>query len=151
MRLDKFLCDMQLGTRSQVKDLIKKVRYLSMTRLSENQIFADAARDHIACMGKSIVYQSLYYYMLHKPAGVVTATRDNHESTVMSLLPDASGKHLAPVGRLDKDTEGAFADHKRRRTCPQSAVPPAGMWQKHIMWNAQERFRQMPSPCWKMA
>ncbi len=107
-------------------------------------------RDHIACMGKSIVYQSLYYYMLHKPAGVVTATRDNHESTVMSLLPDASGKHLAPVGRLDKDTEGLLLITNDGELA-HNLLSPAGMWQKHIMWNAQERFRQMPSPCWKMA
>ena len=57
-------------------------------------------------MGKELIYQSLYYYMLYKPAGVVTATRDDHEPTVMALLPDASGKDLFPVGRLDKDTEG---------------------------------------------
>lgn len=107
MRLDKFLCDMQLGTRSQVKDLIKKGQVsVNDTLVRKPDFQVDAARDHIVCMGKSIVYQSLYYYMLHKPAGVVTATRDNYEPTVMSLLPDASGKHLAPVGRLDKDTEG---------------------------------------------
>ena len=151
MRLDKFLCDMQLGTRSQVKDLIKKGQVsVNDTLVRKPDFQADAARDHIACMGKSIVYQSLYYYMLHKPAGVVTATRDNHESTVMSLLPDASGKHLAPVGRLDKDTEGLLLITNDGELA-HNLLSPAGMCKKHIMWNAQERFRQMPSPCWKMA
>ena len=47
-----------------------------------------------------------FYYMLHKPAGVVTAVRDHHDQTVLDLLVDAPGKDLSPVGRLDKDTEG---------------------------------------------
>jgi 16S rRNA pseudouridine516 synthase len=57
-------------------------------------------------MGTRLSYQSFYYYMLYKPSGVVTATKDNHDKTVMDLLSDVSGKDLFPVGRLDKDTEG---------------------------------------------
>lgn len=107
MRLDKFLSDMQIGTRSTVKDLIKKGQVSVNDTLVRNPGFqVDTKQDLVTCMGNPITYQRLYYYMLHKPAGVVTATRDHHESTVMALLPDASGKHLAPVGRLDKDTEG---------------------------------------------
>ena len=47
-----------------------------------------------------------HYYMLNKPQGVVSATMDNHDKTVLDLLKDAPGKDLFPVGRLDKDTEG---------------------------------------------
>jgi 16S rRNA pseudouridine516 synthase len=57
-------------------------------------------------MGKSVKYQRYFYYMLHKPAGVVTATYDKNDKTVMDLLVGADGKDLSPVGRLDKDTEG---------------------------------------------
>jgi 16S rRNA pseudouridine516 synthase len=107
MRLDKFLCDMQLGTRSQVKDLIRKGNITvngNVVKTADLKI--DENIDDVAYMGKTLKYQSFYYYMLHKPAGVVTATRDNHDKTVMDLLVGADGKDLSPVGRLDKDTEG---------------------------------------------
>lgn len=107
MRLDKFLCDMQLGTRSQVKDLIKKGNISVGGNIVKTADFKiDENSDEVSYMGQVLKYQSFYYYMLHKPAGVVTATRDNHDKTVMDLLEGASGKDLAPVGRLDKDTEG---------------------------------------------
>lgn len=107
MRLDKFLCDMQIGTRSQARELIKKGLVSVNGALVKNPDFKlDEKKDTVTYMGQSLIYQNLYYYMLHKPAGVVTATKDNHEPTVMSLLSDACGKDLFPVGRLDKDTEG---------------------------------------------
>ena len=106
MRLDKFLCDLQLGTRSHVKDAIKK-GLVSVNgvpvRLPEWKL--DERRDTVIYMGKSLTYLQFHYYMLHKPAGIVTATRDQHETTVMDLLPAGCGKNLSPVGRLDKDTE----------------------------------------------
>jgi 16S rRNA pseudouridine516 synthase len=107
MRLDKFLCDMQLGTRSQVKDIIKKGNITvngEIVKTADFKINENA--DDILYMGKSVKYQRYFYYMLHKPAGVVTATYDNHDKTVMDLLVGADGKDLSPVGRLDKDTEG---------------------------------------------
>lgn len=107
MRLDKFLCDMQLGTRSQVKEAIKK------GLVSVNGVSAkspdwklDERQDTVTYMGETLIYRQFSYYMLHKPAGVVTATQDRRELTVMDLLHDARGKDLSPVGRLDKDTEG---------------------------------------------
>lgn len=107
MRLDKFLCDMQLGTRSQVKEYIKKGTIsVNGDVIKKPDFKLDEKKDQIAYMGKTLTYQSLYYYMLHKPMGVVTATKDNHDRTVMDLLADACGKDLFPVGRLDKDTEG---------------------------------------------
>ena len=106
-RLDKFLCDMQLGTRSQIKEAVKKglVSVNGMPVRSPDHKL-DEKRDTVVYMGQVLAYQNLYYYMLHKPAGVVTATKDNREPTVMGLLSDAVGKDLFPVGRLDKDTEG---------------------------------------------
>lgn len=107
MRLDKFLCDVQLGTRSQVKDCIKKGNVSVNGCIIKNPDYKlDENADSVFYMGKRVTYQSLYYYMLHKPMNVVTATKDSHDTTVMDLLPDARGKNLFPVGRLDKDTEG---------------------------------------------
>lgn len=107
MRLDKFLCDMQIGTRSQVKDCIKKGNVSVNGVIIKNPDYKlDENTDNVSYMGKNVTYQSLYYYMLHKPMNVVTATKDSDNKTVMDLLPDACGKNLFPVGRLDKDTEG---------------------------------------------
>lgn len=107
MRLDKFLCDMQLGTRSQVKEAVRKgLVSVNGMPVKSPDYKLDERKDTVSYAGKELVYQNLYYYMLYKPAGVVTATRDNRETTVMDLLSDACGKELAPVGRLDKDTEG---------------------------------------------
>lgn len=107
MRLDKYLCDMQLGTRSQIREAVKKGLVTVNGGLVKTPDFKlDEKKDTVTYMGEAVAYQTLYYYMLHKPAGYVTATRDGREPTVMELLPHASGKALSPVGRLDKDTEG---------------------------------------------
>ena len=107
MRLDKFLVQVELGSRSQVKDYIKKGRIAVNSAIVNRPEFQiDEMQDSITCDGRSLQYSQYYYYMLHKPAGVITATKDAHEPTVMSLLTTATGKNLSPVGRLDKDTEG---------------------------------------------
>lgn len=107
IRLDKFLCDAGAGTRSEVKAMIKKGRVTvdgaavrnADLRIEEGQSKVCLDRKAIDCTG-------MVYYILHKPAGVVTATKDAKEKTVMDLMADAPGKDLFPVGRLDKDTEG---------------------------------------------
>lgn len=107
MRLDKFLCDMQLGSRSQVKESVKKgLVSVNGSIIKSPDFKVDEKKDIISYRDKIIAYKILYYYMLHKPAGVVTATKDKQEPTVMNLLSAACGKDLFPVGRLDKDTEG---------------------------------------------
>lgn len=107
IRLDKFLCNMEAGTRSQVKDMIKKGQVTvngTVCKTSDYKIQEDV--DKVCLLGKEISYQTFYYYMLNKPQGVVSATIDNLDKTVLDLLKDAPGKDLFPVGRLDKDTEG---------------------------------------------
>ncbi len=107
MRLDKFLCDMQLGTRSQIRESVRKgLVSVNGVPVKSPDHKVDEKRDSVTYMGEALTYQCFYYYMLHKPAGVVTATRDRREPTVMGLMSDARGKDLFPVGRLDKDTEG---------------------------------------------
>ena len=107
IRLDKYLCEMEAGTRSEVKAFIKKGRVTvngETAKAPEQKV--DETRDTVTLDGHSFSYQKYFYYMLHKPAGVVTAVRDHHDQTVLDLLVDAPGKDLSPVGRLDKDTEG---------------------------------------------
>ncbi|MCD2491989.1 rRNA pseudouridine synthase [Lacrimispora sp. NSJ-141] len=108
MRLDKFLADSGLGTRSQVKLLIKKgLISINGETGGKPEQKIDAEQDRIFCQDKPVSSVcSFYYYMLNKPAGYVSATDDNTAPTVLSLLKDAPGKNLFPAGRLDKDTTG---------------------------------------------
>lgn len=107
IRLDKFLCEMEMGTRSQVKEMIKKGQVSVNNEVIKKADYKfDENSAKVCVKEKEISYQKFYYYMLNKPAGVVSATTDNHDKTVLDLLKDAPGKDLFPVGRLDKDTEG---------------------------------------------
>lgn len=107
VRLDKFLCDMELGTRSEVKIYLKKGFVTVDGVIQKSPDFKINPDTHeISFQGKVLNYQEFYYYMLHKPAGVITATEDNMHETVMSLFGENARKDLFPVGRLDKDTEG---------------------------------------------
>lgn len=105
-RIDKYLADAGIGTRSIVKKELKK-GYVTVNgeviRKPEHKV--DPATDVIAYLGEEIHMEEYEYYILHKPAGYVSATRDNTAPTVLSLLT-STRKDLSPVGRLDKDTEG---------------------------------------------
>ena len=98
MRLDKFLCDCTSGTRSKLKKDIKagQVTVNGNTVLKPEQ-HIDEKADEIFYKGQRCVY---------KPSGVVSATEDAHERTVIDLMGDERRDDLFPVGRLDKDTEG---------------------------------------------
>ncbi len=107
IRLDKYLADMGTGTRQEVKKYIRKglVRVNQETvRTPEMKICEE--KDEVFLEGQRIAYASCEYYMLNKPAGVVSATEDKRETTVIDLIRDKKRKDLFPVGRLDKDTEG---------------------------------------------
>lgn len=107
MRLDKFLCDTAGLTRTEAKNAVKKgqiavngqVQKAADFKVKENE-------DTVTFQGNPLSYAVFHYYMLHKPAGVITATEDKKESTVMDILKEEKIKNLFPVGRLDKDTEG---------------------------------------------
>lgn len=107
MRLDKYLADLQLGTRSQLRTYIRKGRVTVNGRpVTQPEYQVDEGKDTVVYAGETLTYRKYRYYMLHKPAGVVTASRDRHDKTVLDLLPAALRRDLFPVGRLDKDTEG---------------------------------------------
>lgn len=108
MRLDKFLAEVGLGSRKEVKQLIKKGQISVNQKIEKSdkkQI--DPEKDQVDYQGEILHYQEFYYYLLHKPAGVVSATEDKHDQTVMDLFsPSDYRSDLFPVGRLDKNTEG---------------------------------------------
>lgn len=107
MRLDRFLCEMNMGSRSQVKEFIRKGLVSvngQVIRSADHKI--EEQKDRVVCQGKELNYQAFAYYMLNKPRGVVSATQDNTAGTVVDLLAAEGRKDLFPVGRLDKDTEG---------------------------------------------
>ena len=107
MRLDKFLCDNNVGTRSQVKEFIKKGQVTVNGQTAKKaDIKINEDTDTITFQGRELYYCKFVYYMLNKPEGVVSATTDNTAPTVVSLLPVPEQKDLFPVGRLDKDTTG---------------------------------------------
>lgn len=105
MRLDKYLADMGLGTRKEVKALIKAKR----VKLNGNIILkADinvSDSDEVEFDDQIINYIEYEYILLNKPAGYVCANEDKHYPTVFELI-DSTRKDLFTVGRLDKDTEG---------------------------------------------
>ena len=107
MRLDKYLADMGVGTRSEVKVLIKKRRVQV-----NNEVVNDPNRkiivgvDNVSFDGRDVSYVHYEYYMLNKPAGVLSATEDKRSETVIDLITTSKRKDLFPVGRLDRDTEG---------------------------------------------
>lgn len=107
VRLDKFLCDLGVGTRSEVKALIKKGRVtVDGKAVSRSDLKIEENSAAVCLDGQRLEWAGTVYYLLHKPAGVVTATQDAKEATVLDLMADAPGTDLFPVGRLDKDTEG---------------------------------------------
>ncbi|NME35192.1 MULTISPECIES: pseudouridine synthase [Fusobacterium] len=108
MRLDKFLTECGLGSRKDVKSLIenKKISVNDNFKISSKDNI-DENNDIIKINGEILRYKKFRYYILNKKAGFITAVDDPREKTIMELLPDwVIKKDLAPVGRLDKDTEG---------------------------------------------
>lgn len=107
IRLDKLLANMGIGTRSEVKSLIKSGRVsVNGETVKKPEIKVDDAADCVLADGREVCYSKYETYMFHKPAGCVTATKDNHDKTVMDYLDIPGKERFFPVGRLDKDTEG---------------------------------------------
>lgn len=128
LRLDKYLSDMNIGSRSEIKIWIRKGR-VSVNdlpcRKPEQKVSTD---DTITFDGQKIIYEKYLYYMLNKPAGVVSATEDKKDRTVLDLIQTIKRKDLFPVGRLDKDTEGLLlitndGDLAHRLLSPKKEVP----------------------------
>lgn len=108
MRIDKFLHQMNIGTRSQITQLIKKgMVTLNTHRVISGKTQVTPGQDLVKLGEREVAYQVHYYYLLNKPLGVISASTDRHQKTVMDLFNKSDYRSdLFPVGRLDKDTEG---------------------------------------------
>jgi len=107
IRLDKYLADMNIGTRSEVKVSIRK----GLITVNQNIVRDSSAKitineDMVSYNQIPVPYIKFDYYMLNKPAGFLSATTDQNQPTVLDLIDESHAKGLFPVGRLDKDTEG---------------------------------------------
>lgn len=129
-RLDKFLCDSGVGTRSQVKLILKAGRVTVDGAVErDNSRKVDPQKQNICLDGERLGGWQRLVVMLNKPAGFVTATEDPVERTVMELLPqELKNKDLKPIGRLDKQTEGLLlftndGDLLHKLISPKNEIP----------------------------
>ncbi|WP_085523058.1 pseudouridine synthase [Tuberibacillus sp. Marseille-P3662] len=108
MRLDKLLANSGLGSRKDVKMILKQGRVTVNHSITKNPKFhVHPNNDIIVVDGHDVQYAEFVYFMLNKPQGVISATQDLTQRTVLDLIADSDKvKQLSPVGRLDKDTEG---------------------------------------------
>lgn len=128
-RLDKLLADMGIASRSELKQIIKSGRVtVDGIPVTVPESKFDSESCIIALDGKSLNVQKFRYYMMDKPAGVLSVTEDRKQSTVLDLLPDEQRRMgLFPVGRLDKDTSGLLlltndGEFSHRVISPKSGV-----------------------------
>ena len=107
IRLDRFLVEMNRGSRSQIKEAAKKGRIQVNGAIEKKtDIKIDPDTDQVSFDGAAVTYRQFEYYMLNKPQGVVSASEDKRHKTVIDLLGEEMRYDLFPVGRLDIDTEG---------------------------------------------
>ena len=106
VRLDKLLADMDKGTRTEVKKLIRDGR----VRVDGTIILRPDTKigpgQNITLDGEELVYKQYLYFLMNKPAGVISASSDNRQQTVVDLIAERGRRELFPAGRLDKDTTG---------------------------------------------
>lgn len=108
MRLDKLLSNMGYGSRKEVRQYLKNgaVRVNDETEKKSGAII-NTDKDSVTLLGEPVVYREFIYLMMNKPQGVLSATEDSRDQTVVDLLSsDFTHFNPFPVGRLDKDTEG---------------------------------------------
>ena len=106
MRIDKYLADQGMGTRNEIKKALKEglvtVNGETVTKAGTHV----SEEDTVMWDGMEISYQKYVYFMLNKPAGIISASDDDREPTVVDLISEPKRRDLFPVGRLDRDTEG---------------------------------------------
>lgn len=107
IRLDKCLADMGIGTRAEVKKYVRQGKVKVDDRVVKSpEEKVDIEKQVVSYLDQPVSYETFEYYMLNKPTGVISATTDAKEKTVIDLIAEKKRKDLFPVGRLDKDTEG---------------------------------------------
>lgn len=129
VRLDKYLADMGLASRRELKAMIKDGRVaVDAQTVTVPEFKFDPEGSEVTLDGERLRYAKFRYYMMYKPEGVVTATEDGRQGTVLDLVsPEMRRMGLFPVGRLDKDTSGLLlltndGDFAHRVISPKSGV-----------------------------
>ena len=152
LRLDKYLADMGIATRRELKGIIKSGRVTVDGKIAAApDMKIDAEKAAVALDGALLRYAKQHYYMLYKPCGVITATEDRNQRTVLDLLtPELRRMELFPVGRLDKDTSGLLlltddGDFAHRVISPKSEVEKfydnfTDKGFKKILWHRTEHY-----------
>jgi 16S rRNA pseudouridine516 synthase len=146
-RLDKILAHMGFGSRSELKRLTKAgVILVNGKKVKDSGIQVDPYHDQITVDGEFVHYREFVYLMMNKPQGVVSATEDNRDRTVVDLLDSVyQSFEVFPVGRLDKDTEGLLLltnDGKLAHNLlsPRKHVPKT--YFAKVEWEVGERERE---------
>ena len=106
MRLDKYLADMGAGTRSEIRKSIRKNGAMVGKEMIFDPGFPLDGFPEVVYQGESWQYEPVVWYMMNKPSGVLSASEDRKQKTVLDLIVERKRTDLFPVGRLDKDTEG---------------------------------------------
>ncbi|MEK3887651.1 pseudouridine synthase [Bacillus sp. FSL K6-3431] len=108
MRIDKLLANLGYGSRKEVKKVLKDGSVtVNGKTVKDAKVHVDPNNDSIVILGEEIHYKEFIYLMMNKPNGVISATEDSRDETVVDLLVHTDAVYNPfPVGRLDKDTEG---------------------------------------------
>ena len=155
MRLDKYLSDMGLASRAELKKEIRGGLITVDGEVVRDPGFHVTENAEICRRGAPVRYESFVYYMLNKPAGVISATEDRRLKTVLDLLPKEHRKGIAPVGRLDKDTVGLLlltndGELAHRLLSPRSPCPATAFRIRpipgHVRWASGQIERLVPLP-----
>lgn len=134
MRLDKYLSQAGLGTRSEVKKFIRSGRVLlnGVTAKKSEEKVEDGME--VLFDGNPVIWEKYEYFMLNKPAGVVSATQDSRDRTVLDLLTCVHSKETFPVGRLDKDTEGLLLLTNDGMLAHELLSPKKHVSKRYLVW-----------------
>ena len=108
IRLDRYIANQTGLSRNESKEMLKSLRVTVNGKMEKNYDAKINTETDVVCLdGNKISYSEFVYILMNKPKGVLTATEDKNQKTVLDLVPaDYKRKNLAPVGRLDKDTTG---------------------------------------------
>lgn len=108
MRIDKLLANVGYGSRKEVKKLLKSSAVIVNDKVVKDaKEHVDPEKDLVTVYGETVEYREFIYLMMNKPQGLLSATEDNYQETVIDILePEDAVFEPFPVGRLDKDTEG---------------------------------------------
>ncbi|WP_449621382.1 pseudouridine synthase [Robertmurraya sp. Marseille-Q9965] len=151
MRIDKMLANLGFGSRKDVKKLLKDGAVKVNERIIKDaKAHVDPEKDTVTLHGEVVEYKEFIYLMMNKPPGVISATEDNHDQTVIDLLEVEDAVYSPfPVGRLDKDTEGLLlitndGQLSHRLLSPKKHVPKTyfAVIDQEVTEDDVEAFRQ---------